>query len=94
VTWVVSSASHYTRFASKGQSLWQNCINYGMIIRCNISPVTKEVGMRYLVISDVHANLAAFEAVLEDAEGLYDKVWCLGDMVGYGLTQMSVWSYC
>jgi predicted phosphodiesterase len=40
--------------------------------------------MRYLLISDVHANLAAFEAVLEDAEGLYDQIWCLGDMVGYG----------
>ena len=40
--------------------------------------------MRYLLISDVHANLAAFEAVLQDAEGQYDKVWCLGDMVGYG----------
>ena len=40
--------------------------------------------MRYLLISDIHANLAAFETVLKDAEGLYDKVWCLGDMVGYG----------
>jgi len=40
--------------------------------------------MRYLIISDIHANLAAFEAVLEDATGLYDEVWCLGDMVGYG----------
>jgi diadenosine tetraphosphatase ApaH/serine/threonine PP2A family protein phosphatase len=40
--------------------------------------------MRYLLISDIHANLAAFEAVLEDSAGLYDKVWCLGDMVGYG----------
>jgi len=40
--------------------------------------------MRYLLISDIHANLAAFEAVLDDAENLYDKVWCLGDMVGYG----------
>jgi len=40
--------------------------------------------MRYLLISDVHANLAAFQSVLEDAEGQYDKVWCLGDMVGYG----------
>lgn len=39
--------------------------------------------MRYLVISDVHANLTAFEAVLEDA-GEFDVVWCLGDMVGYG----------
>jgi predicted phosphodiesterase len=40
--------------------------------------------MRYLLISDIHANLVAFETVLKDAEGLYDKVWCLGDMVGYG----------
>ncbi|MEA3459769.1 MAG: metallophosphoesterase family protein, partial [Chloroflexota bacterium] len=39
--------------------------------------------MRYLVISDIHSNLAAFEAVLADA-GEYDKVWCLGDLVGYG----------
>lgn len=40
--------------------------------------------MRYLIISDIHANLAAFEAVLADANGQYSKVWCLGDMVGYG----------
>ena len=40
--------------------------------------------MRFLLISDIHANLAAFETVLADAEGHYDKVWCLGDMVGYG----------
>jgi len=39
--------------------------------------------MRLLLISDIHANLAAFETVLEDAPP-YDKVWCLGDMVGYG----------
>jgi predicted phosphodiesterase len=40
--------------------------------------------MRCLVISDIHSNLAAFQAVLDDAEGKYDKVWCLGDLVGYG----------
>jgi predicted phosphodiesterase len=40
--------------------------------------------MRYLIISDIHANLAAFKAVLDDSEGKYDKVWCLGDIVGYG----------
>jgi len=39
--------------------------------------------MRYLIISDIHSNLAAFEAVLADA-GPFDKVWCLGDVVGYG----------
>ncbi len=40
--------------------------------------------MRILVISDIHANLAAFETVLEDANGEWDYVWCLGDVVGYG----------
>lgn len=40
--------------------------------------------MRILVISDIHANLAAFEAVLEAAEGQYDRIWFLGDLVGYG----------
>ena len=40
--------------------------------------------MRVLVISDIHANLTAFETVLEDARGQWDYVWCLGDVVGYG----------
>jgi len=39
--------------------------------------------MRVLVISDIHANLTALEAVL-DAALPYDTVWCLGDLVGYG----------
>jgi diadenosine tetraphosphatase ApaH/serine/threonine PP2A family protein phosphatase len=39
--------------------------------------------MRILVISDIHANITALQAVLEDA-GPTDEVWCLGDMVGYG----------
>ncbi|MCW1971014.1 MAG: metallophosphatase family protein [Anaerolineae bacterium] len=43
--------------------------------------------MRCLVLSDIHANFPAFEAVLEDAKKRdlqYDVVWCLGDLVGYG----------
>ena len=39
--------------------------------------------MRVLVISDIHANLAALEAVLAHA-GSFDAAWCLGDLVGYG----------
>jgi predicted phosphodiesterase len=38
---------------------------------------------KVLVISDVHANLTALEAVLADA-GKVDQVWCLGDIAGYG----------
>ncbi len=40
--------------------------------------------MRVLVISDIHANLTAFKAVLESSKGEWDFVWCLGDVVGYG----------
>lgn len=40
--------------------------------------------MPYLIISDIHANREALEAVLEDAEGRYDQILCLGDLVGYG----------
>jgi predicted phosphodiesterase len=39
--------------------------------------------MRILVISDLHANVTALEAVLADA-GDVDETWCLGDVVGYG----------
>lgn len=39
--------------------------------------------MQILVISDIHANITALEAVLADA-GDVDGVWCLGDLVGYG----------
>jgi predicted phosphodiesterase len=41
--------------------------------------------MRYLVLSDIHANLEAFEAVLAAAEPIgYDRILVLGDLVGYG----------
>ena len=39
--------------------------------------------MRIAVISDVHSNLIALDAVLADA-GAVDAVWHLGDVVGYG----------
>jgi predicted phosphodiesterase len=41
------------------------------------------LAMRVLVISDIHANLHALDAVLADA-GDFEAVWCLGDLVGYG----------
>jgi diadenosine tetraphosphatase ApaH/serine/threonine PP2A family protein phosphatase len=41
--------------------------------------------MRYLVISDIHANLEAYETVMAAAKPIgYDKVLMLGDLVGYG----------
>lgn len=41
--------------------------------------------MRVAVVSDIHGNLPALEAVLADVEAERpDAVWCLGDLVGYG----------
>ena len=41
--------------------------------------------MRIAILSDVHGNLPAFEAVLGDVEEeSVEEVWCLGDLVGYG----------
>jgi predicted phosphodiesterase len=40
--------------------------------------------MRIAVIADIHANLLALDAVLEEAAGMRpDRVVCLGDLVGY-----------
>jgi predicted phosphodiesterase len=41
-------------------------------------------GSRILVLSDLHANATAFDAVLSAAEGRWDISVCLGDVVGYG----------
>ena len=41
--------------------------------------------MRLAVLSDIHANLPALEAVLADVERAgVSELWCLGDVVGYG----------
>jgi putative phosphoesterase len=41
--------------------------------------------MRIAVITDIHANLHALEAVWRDLESRdHDQVYCLGDLVGYG----------
>jgi diadenosine tetraphosphatase ApaH/serine/threonine PP2A family protein phosphatase len=41
--------------------------------------------MRAAVITDIHSNRPALEAVLEAiADVAVDEIWCLGDVVGYG----------
>ncbi len=42
--------------------------------------------MRYAILGDIHSNLTAFQAVLQDLDsrGGFDRIWCLGDVVGYG----------
>ena len=39
--------------------------------------------MKIVVISDIHSNLEALEAVTSSLDG-YDEIFCLGDLVGYG----------
>lgn len=40
--------------------------------------------MRYLIVSDLHANWEALEATVSHARSHYDQVLCCGDLVGYG----------
>lgn len=40
--------------------------------------------MRYLIISDIHGNWEALDAVLRHCHAEYDEVLCCGDLVGYG----------
>jgi predicted phosphodiesterase len=40
--------------------------------------------MRFLVLSDIHANSTALEASLAEAQGRWERVVCLGDLVDYG----------
>jgi predicted phosphodiesterase len=40
--------------------------------------------VRYLILSDIHGNREALEAVAAHARGAYDAALCCGDLVGYG----------
>src|SRR6185295_7524920 len=49
--------------------------------------VTADGGLksvRDLILSDIHANWEALEAVLNRAAGSYDRIVCCGDLIGYG----------
>ena len=48
--------------------------------------------MRALIVSDIHSNLEALTAVIDDANGSggFDEVWALGDLVGYGPDPVAV----
>lgn len=50
--------------------------------------------MRYLILSDIHANLTALETVLSHADGRYDRIVNCGDIVGYGPDPNAVVEWC
>ncbi|HKD06984.1 MAG TPA: metallophosphoesterase family protein [Bryobacteraceae bacterium] len=50
--------------------------------------------MRYLIVSDLHANWEALEAVLGWAKNRYEQIVCCGDLVGYGPDPNRVVEWC
>jgi diadenosine tetraphosphatase ApaH/serine/threonine PP2A family protein phosphatase len=40
--------------------------------------------VRYLILSDLHANQEALDSVVREAHGRWDRALCCGDLVGYG----------
>jgi predicted phosphodiesterase len=50
--------------------------------------------MRYLILSDIHSNWEALQAVIRHADGGYDQILSTGDLVGYGADPNAVleWS--
>ncbi|MBQ7921719.1 MAG: metallophosphoesterase family protein [Clostridia bacterium] len=49
--------------------------------------------MKLLILSDLHANLPALEAILRE-EGYYDRIYCAGDLVDYGTQPHEVIAWC
>jgi len=46
--------------------------------------------VRRLIVSDIHSNLEALTAVLDEAAGEFDEVVCCGDIVGYNASPAEV----
>jgi diadenosine tetraphosphatase ApaH/serine/threonine PP2A family protein phosphatase len=54
--------------------------------------IKKAIMEKFAVISDIHANLEALQAVIDDIDrqGDIEKIFCLGDIVGYGGSPVEV----
>lgn len=51
-----------------------------------------EMAVPFAIISDIHANLEALQAVLADIDARHiDTIVCLGDVVGYGANPVECW---
>ena len=49
--------------------------------------------MKLLILSDLHANLPALEAIWQ-AESDCDRIYCAGDLVNYGSDPHAVIDWC
>ena len=71
---ILSINSYYDCLLWLGKGPVGHGINYSEVVK-----------MRYALVSDIHANLQAWKAVLLDIRSLgADQIICLGDIVGYG----------
>ena len=86
---VVSRVNMSTKFAKELldalQDSWSKYATVRGIQDLPEAPPRNSGAVRIAVLSDVHANLHALEAVLAEVDaGGFDAIWCLGDLVGYG----------
>ena len=62
-----------------------NVLRISSLAFCTLAISIDSLPMRYLVLTDIHANLEALDACLADAKPrTYDHTLILGDLVGYG----------
>src|SRR5579863_1009483 len=72
-----------SREAPCGRAAWLlRLFTSGYTVRLPVRIERRRV--RFLIISDIHSNLEAFEKCMQVAKDRYDDVVCLGDLVGYG----------
>src|SRR5215210_5912742 len=80
----MASASTCGRWRSVGTAVRQSS-KAAASQRPAPAAIAQKLAVRVAVISDVHANLYALEAVLGEIDHAPpDAIWCLGDTVGYG----------
>jgi len=78
---------NFMKFVS---NLCHRPVHFGSLNRVHRAPnaslhlYSSAPAMGILVLSDLHGNATALEAALQAAQGRWDRVVCLGDVVGYG----------
>ena len=76
---------YYIRVSTRPQARWRIGLRQTAAGRIG-SESYRDILVRALIVSDIHSNLEAFQAVIDDCEGRggFDQIWSLGDLIGYG----------